>query len=215
MRINTYNQKFENETKGRNIQRYPYSFINIFLTLSTIAIVAATMFIITKKTEIYENSINTPNLQTIRGKQTQKTYQISPSSSPSSKPANIPILMPIFFPMPNIIYESSKEYDDDDNIETMKRKSKYPTHHPKKPVITPLPTQATTLQPTALQTQSPTFIVVTDDFHVTPIIVINDEPNDKINDKKKDNQDPQNPEEPQQEPQQQQTQKEPQKSNPR
>lgn len=192
MKINTYNQQFENETKGRTISK-SYSFINICLTLSTIALVATTMFIITKKTEIHENTIITPNLQNIRGKFNIKDYQnypsSSPSLSPSNKPANIPILMPIqnFEPnkkatltrSPFILYGGYKVdviIEDDDNIETLKRKSKYPTRYPKKDVNpTPNPSVKSIHEPNIQSTHEPTTFILTDDFHVTPIIVINDE----------------------------------------
>lgn len=64
----------------------------------------------------------------------------------------------------NIPQLEDYEYDDDDVEESIRRKSKYPTHHPKRQ------------KPTASGTLAPIF-VVTDDFLVTPIVVINTDVN--------------------------------------
>ena len=103
-----------------------------------------------------------------------------PSSNPSYKP---------------IIYDE----DDDNVMETIYKKSKYPTHHPKKDVSTTIrpseeidpffsmiSSETSSESPTPVLTTGGStkpftnlfpitqpVIIVTDDFHVTPIIVIN------------------------------------------
>lgn len=140
MRPEEYIPQFEEETKGARKLERTFTFANLFITFLTVGLLVTASISITSKTDISKNNLKTatnPNLN----------FQVKSGAIliPSMFPTNIPQL---------------EEYDDDDVEESIRRKSKYPTHHPKRQ------------KPTAGGTLAPIF-VVTDDFLVTPIVVVN------------------------------------------
>lgn len=196
MKVDRYNQKFENETTGSKFRR---SF-SVVYTIAAIALVVSASFVFSR------TNVTTTEFIDLQQKQVSKHLK-GTENSPTSIPTNIPSLSDVFI--------TEEEYYDD--VEKyIRRKSKYPTHHPKRKtpspssqffpssMISPIysmessiyPTQnqptgssslrttvsdtiSDTISSTISDTLSPTPIVViaTDDFHVTPIVVINNEVN--------------------------------------
>jgi hypothetical protein len=187
MRVNNYVQKFEDETKGYRIANNKLTIIRVVITFTIFAFLISLVITMTKRDNINSAFIENENLNTFL-------------QSKSNKKINFPTSAPTFMPINN--FEMFNDDYDDDNIDTLKiKKSKYPTHHPKKdktttaypsqniissvipiilsettteaptPLVTLISSEITTLSPAP--NVQPTTIIVTDDFHVTPIVVIN------------------------------------------
>jgi hypothetical protein len=172
----TYNQRFEDETKGYNYIRRVTPLVGIICTFVTIIFIMSALILLSTTNKSHTDSSSITNLQSIR----KKADPIS-TFVPTCLPSNMQF--------------EDREYDDDD---TIRRKSKYPTHHPKKnkpttgntlfpvniddtyfPVnadntLVPLSIDDTLFPVNIDDTYFP-IIGVNDDFHVTPIVVINTE----------------------------------------
>jgi hypothetical protein len=170
MKRELYTQQFEDETRGYYSVKRKSIIISLLFTMMTCGLIVGS-FILISKTNNISSKTKTINLETneinVKGK-----YEFKPST-PTSFPTTI-----------------SYSYEDDDDVDSIRRKSKYPTRHPRKktsvpslnmntmfPIVTF--TSIDSMSPISIDSMSPINLIVTDDFHVTPIVVIN-------NDKKED-----------------------------
>jgi hypothetical protein len=173
MRPDNYIQKFEDETRGTIVTNKSTIF-KIFMSITLFSFIMVLMIANNKKNISVTQDSSTMQLNT----HFKVLYKNIPTSTPSYTPT----------------------MDDDDDIMGAKnRKSKYPTRLPKKDVSTTMfptqdiqtpfttesPTQSFTMSGSQMSSESPipnvqpTVILVTDDFHVTPIVVINTEEQNK------------------------------------
>ena len=169
MRPDIYNHQFESETTGKRIRRQ-LTLSNILLVVTSVIIIATGSLVYTSHTN-NENTIQLQQQPTVVTTSTYlKGYMATSNNVPSSIPTQIPHTV------------SEEEYDDDndENFETFLRKSKYPTRHPRKKTAVPssaINTLLSSIIVTEDTSSSPTpmIILANDDFHVTPIVVINSE----------------------------------------
>ena len=189
MRIDRYNYQFEKETTGKYLRRV--NFANMCLSVSTFVLLMTGAFVYLNKS--HTNNENVIQLQQKKTATTTSylkgtTTDIWITSVPSEFPSMIPYLL-----------ENDEYNDDDESFESFLRKSKYPTHHPKRKTTVPtafientilssgMVTEELTSSPTPVMGSdspmniagsskpTPIIIIATDDFHTTPIVVVNTE----------------------------------------
>lgn len=167
MKKDMYTAQFEDETRGYYINKRKSIIISVLFTMMTCGLIVSS-FILISKTNNISSKTKTINLETnVNGK-----YELKPST-PTSFPTTI-----------------SYSYEDDDNVDSIRRKSKYPTHHPKKKTSVPslnMNTMFPIISITSIASLSPSNLIVTDDFHVTPIVVINNNEKEEHKEEDQDN----------------------------
>lgn len=189
MRPDRYNYQFEKETTGKYLRRV--NFANMCLSVSTFVLLMTGAFVFLKKS--HTNDEHVIQLQQKKTSTTTTSYLKGTTTDIwiTSVPSEFPSMIPVFL-------ENDEYNDDDESFESFLRKSKYPTHHPRKKTTTPtsfantllssiISTEELSSSPTPVMgsdspmniagslNPTPIIIIATDDFHTTPIIVVNTE----------------------------------------
>jgi hypothetical protein len=156
MRPEQFIPQFEDETKGYQRIERTFSLANLLITFITVGLVVTASIAISTRNDIGKQNLKTAtiNLQYKTGKSVNTLI-----SEPTVFPTNIPQFVQL-----------GADFDDDIE-DSIRRLSKYPTHHPRKPKSTsnsPISSLYSSLFP---------ITIVNDDFIVTPIVVVNSDIN--------------------------------------